>query len=50
MEDRADPWILVLDELAHAAIIVDSSGTYQKNAPNPGERKGHATNVARRII
>jgi hypothetical protein len=50
MEDRADPWIPVLDKLAHAVIIADSSGTYKKNARNPGERKGHAMNVARRII
>jgi hypothetical protein len=32
MEDRADPWIPALDEPAHAAIIVDSSDRYQKNA------------------
>jgi hypothetical protein len=32
MEDRADPWIPALDKLAQAAIIVDSSDTYQRNA------------------
>jgi hypothetical protein len=49
MEDRADPWIPALDELAHAAIIVDSLDTYQRNARSPKERKGCAMNVARRI-
>jgi hypothetical protein len=49
MEDRADPWIPVLDEPDHAAITVASSDTYQKNAESPEERKGCATNMARRI-
>jgi hypothetical protein len=45
----ADPWIPALDELDHTATIAASSDTYQKNAQSPEERKGRATNVARRI-
>jgi hypothetical protein len=49
MEDRADPWIPALDKPDHTAITAASSDTYRKNAQSPEERKGRATNVARRI-